>query len=144
MSDSIGELAEFIRRGRAGDDMAARPLLEALFGQRYHKRHFSKSGVRDALKLGTGEGADEAVPFAGLINPDNPESGPYGGTSVVWFPTKEHGSIIGLGVGTRGLSPDEGILTRPGHRRRAAALRRLLAGKRYRGMVQAGPGQSWR
>src|ERR1041384_3630594 len=34
---------------------------------------------------------------------------------------------VGLGVGTRGLSPDEGILTRPGHRRRIAALRRYLA-----------------
>jgi 5-methylcytosine-specific restriction protein B len=75
------------------------------------------------------EDTDQGVPFAGLINPDNPESGPYGGTSLVWFPTKEHGSLLGFGVGTRGLSPDEGILTRPGHRRRTAALRRMLASK---------------
>jgi len=34
---------------------------------------------------------------------------------------------MGLGVGTRGLSPDEGILMRPGHRRRVAALRRYLS-----------------
>jgi 5-methylcytosine-specific restriction protein B len=31
-----------------------------------------------------------------------------------------------LVVGTRGLSPDEGILTKPGHRRRLVALRRYL------------------
>ncbi len=129
MNDSISALAEFIRRGLDGDDLAARPKLEALFGERYQKRYYARSGVRDALKLGSLEGSDESVPYAGLINTENPESGPYGGTSVVWFPTKEHGSLIGLVVGTRGLSPDEGLLTRPGHRRRTAALRRLLAGR---------------
>lgn len=127
MSDSIAELAKFIRQGRGAEETAARPLLEALFGERYHKRHLPKGGIRDALKLGSMDDSDDSVPFAGLINPDNPESGPYGGTSVVWFPTKEHGSLIGLGVGTRGLSPDEGILTRPGHRRRVEALRQYLA-----------------
>lgn len=132
MSDSIAELAEFVRRGFVDDDLDARGRLEALFGERYHKRHFGKNdknALRDALKLGIGEGADDAVPFAGLIHPDNPESGPYGGSSVVWFPTRESGSLVILVVGTRGLSPDEGILTRPGHRRRVAALRRLLASK---------------
>jgi 5-methylcytosine-specific restriction enzyme B len=66
---------------------------------------------------------------ANLINPDNPPSGPYGGTSIVWFPTRDSGSLIDLGIGTRGLAPDEGILTRPGHRRRINALRRYLARK---------------
>jgi len=33
------------------------------------------------------------------------------------FPTSDSGSLIGFGVGTRGLSPDEVILTKPGHRR---------------------------
>ncbi len=68
------------------------------------------------------------MPFAGLIHPDNPPSGPYGGTSLVWFPTAE-GSVLSLVVGTRGLAPDEGLLMRPGHRRRLAALRRELAAK---------------
>src|SRR5207249_1101894 len=58
---------------------------------------------------------------------DNPPSGPYGGASVVWFPTEKEGTLLGLLVETRGLSPDEGILTRPGHRRRIAALRRYLS-----------------
>jgi 5-methylcytosine-specific restriction protein B len=106
-----------------------RQILEPLFGGRYPKRHYVKTALRDALRLGTTDDGDQGVPFAGLINPDNPESGPYGGASVVWFPTKEHGSLLGLVVGTRGLSPDEGILARPGHRRRTAALRRMLASK---------------
>jgi 5-methylcytosine-specific restriction protein B len=46
---------------------------------------------------------------------------------VVWFPSRDSGSLIDFGIGTRGLAPDEGILTRPGHRRRVTALRRYLA-----------------
>jgi hypothetical protein len=101
-----------------------RPLIESLFGSRYQKRHWEPTAARDALVLG--EGSEGGVPYAGLINPDNPSSGPYGGTSIVWFPIPG-GSLIDFGVGTRDIAPDEGILTRPGHRRRIAALRRLLA-----------------
>jgi 5-methylcytosine-specific restriction protein B len=36
--------------------------------------------------------------------------------------------MIDFGIGTRGLSPDEGVLTRPGHRRRIASLRKHLVG----------------
>lgn len=129
MDNSLSELTELIMGGLQDRSQTARGILEALFGGRYQKRHLSKTSVRDALKLGMIEDGDQGVPFAGLINPDNPESGPYGGTSLVWFPTKDYGSLIGLVVGTRGLSPDEGILTRPGHRRRTAALRRMLAEK---------------
>ena len=128
MEDALSKLTTFISDGLKEEDKTAREILENLFSGRYHKRHFSKSVVRDALKLGMHEDGDQGVPFAGLINPDNPESGPYGGTSVIWFPTKECGSLD-IVVGTRGISPDEGILTRPGHRRRTSALRRMLAKK---------------
>lgn len=102
-----------------------KPRIAALFGERYPKRHFAPTSLRSAYALATG--SDEGgVPYAGLINPDNPPSGPYGGTSVVWFPTSDE-SLISFVVGTRGLAPDEGILTRPGHRRRITALRRYLA-----------------
>src|SRR5438132_13221957 len=123
--NALNTLAEVIARGLPAPEGGVRPALEALFGSRYQRRHFLPTMCRDAYGLASGD-TDEGVPFAGLINPDNPPSGPYGGTSVVWFPTQE-GSLIGLGVGTRGLSPDEGILMRPGHRRRVAALRRYLA-----------------
>ena len=129
MDDVLSTLTALIGGGLKEGEQKARESLESLFGGRYHKRHHSKSAVRDALKLGGPEDSDQGVPFAGIINPDNPESGPYGGVSIVWFPTKDHGSLLALVVGTRGLSPDEGILTRPGHRRRTAALRRMLAGK---------------
>lgn len=122
---SLNELASVIRHGLPGPPKGARELLEALFGERYHKRHAEDSMFRDAFALAGDE--KDGVPYAGLINPDNPSSGPYGGASLAWFPTENHGSLIALVVGTRGLSPDEGILMRPGHRRRVAALRRYLA-----------------
>lgn len=129
MPDAMEALVEVIRRGLPGPEGGVRPLLEGLFGKRYQQRHFEKTMVRDAYALASE--ADAGVPYAGLVQPDNPPSGPYGGTSLVWFPRGDPAgdgeSLLALVVGTRGLSPDEGILTRPGHRRRLAALRRLLS-----------------
>ncbi|MBI2916943.1 MAG: AAA family ATPase [Chloroflexi bacterium] len=126
MDDTLHDLTLLVSGRIQEEGKSAKDVLKALFGSRYYERHYAKTGLRDALKLGAGDEGDQGVPFAGLINPDNPETGPYGGTSVVWFPSRGRGSLLALVVGTRGLSPDEGILTRPGHRRRAAALRRLL------------------
>lgn len=95
--------------------------MEALFGGRYPKLAHNQTAFRDP------SGIDN--PYAGLIHPDNPPSGAYGGASIVWFPTEQHGSILTLVVGTGGLSPDEGLLSRPGHRRRVQAMRRYLADK---------------
>jgi len=123
-TDSLTELAKVIAQGLPGPNGGLRPYIDALFGDRYQKRHHAATAVRDAYALADG---DEGVPYSGIINPDNPPSGPYGGTSVVWFPSRESGSLIDFGIGTRGLAPDEGILTRPGHKRRVTALRRYLA-----------------
>jgi 5-methylcytosine-specific restriction protein B len=125
MADALTELAGLIARGLGPNVGEARARLDGLFGERYPKRFSAPTAVRDAYALGSAT-SEEGIPFAGLIHPDNPPSGPYGGTSIVWFPG-ENGSLIDFGVGTRGLAPDEGILTRPGHRRRIAALRRYLA-----------------
>jgi 5-methylcytosine-specific restriction enzyme B len=123
MSGALEVLATEISRGLKARENVMKSLIEGLFGERYQKRHWSTTCARDAYKLAdTGE---SGVPYAGLIHPDNPPAGPYGGTSVVWFPG-EDGSLIDFGVGTRGLAPDEGVLTRPGHKRRIAALRRFL------------------
>jgi 5-methylcytosine-specific restriction protein B len=62
------------------------------------------------------------IPFAALIHPSNPESGPYGGMSFVIFPVANTPSLLAMGVGTRGLSPDEEILGRPGHGRKIQAI----------------------
>jgi 5-methylcytosine-specific restriction protein B len=123
--DSLTELASVIAQGLPGPPAGSRAYIDALFGDRYQRRYHAPTAVRDAYALA--EGSEEGVPYAGIINPDNPPSGPYGGTSMVWFPSREAGSLIDFGIGTRGLAPDEGILTRPGHRRRVTALRRYLA-----------------
>jgi len=99
--------------------------IEGIFGQRYAKR--SKRAKRIVL------GGDQ-VPFAGLIHHDEPTSGVYGGMSLIWFPiaADEDGpasSLLTFVCGTRGLSPDEQIMGRPGHARHLAAMGRYLAKK---------------
>src|SRR5215472_377991 len=88
-------LALVIRSGLPAPENGAKPLLEGLFGGRYHKQHLVPTILRDPYALASGDGGD-GIPWAGLIHPDNPPSGPYGGTSVVWFPTLDAGSLIGL------------------------------------------------
>ncbi|MCG3193401.1 MAG: hypothetical protein DIJKHBIC_02651 [Thermoanaerobaculia bacterium] len=126
-TDSLDALAGLISKGLAANDNGLKKLIEEAVRGRY-RLNDKAFQARDAYGLARGDSEDK-VPWAGVINPENPVSGPYGGTSLVWFPTKENGSLLSLVVGTRGLAPDEGILTRPGHRRRVAALRRLLSGK---------------
>lgn len=65
---------------------------------------------------------DNNVPFSTLIEPSNPKSGPYGGMSVGIFPVENEPCLIALGTGTTGLHPDETILARPGHARKARAI----------------------
>src|SRR5271166_5882759 len=65
---------------------------------------------------------DSGVPFAAYIHPSNPTKGAYGGFSFVIFPAAEVPCLVGLVVGTQGLAPDEAILGRPGHARKAQAI----------------------
>lgn len=118
MADALTQLALAIAQGLPQPPGGLRPLLEALFGGRYYKSEERKANIRVSM------GVD--APFAGFIHPENPTSGTYGGASLVWFPTEDAGSIITFVVGTAGLSPDEGLLSRPGHRRRVRALRKYL------------------
>jgi len=96
-------------------------VLDSLFDSRYHSRSRPKDAFRDAYGL-----RDDGVPYAGVIAPENPNSGAYGGASLAWFPCDD-GTLMTLVVGTKGLAPDEGLLTRHGHRRRVSALRNYLA-----------------
>jgi 5-methylcytosine-specific restriction enzyme B len=96
--------------------------FEKLFGGaggRYPESARRVVALRAPAPSEDGEGI---VPFAALIHPSNPSSGPYGGTSLAVFPGDDSPCLISLVVGTNGLSPDEGILGRPGHARKAAAL----------------------
>src|ERR1700754_1284188 len=56
-------------------------VLDGLFDNRYHSRRRPRDAFRDAYAL-----RDECVPYAGVIAPENPTSGAYGGASIAWFP----------------------------------------------------------
>jgi 5-methylcytosine-specific restriction enzyme B len=80
-----------------------------------------------------------AVPYAGLLPPDQEQSGPYGGMSFVLFPADEDGApaLIAMGIGTNGLAPDEAILGRPGHGRKCNAIATWLNAKGQAGFAWA-------
>lgn len=118
---STAELLDIMRQGHqwkppTRDDL--RGFLERLFVERYHQADWRRFQARPSYM------ADENASYAGWILAENPTSGPYQGTSFVWFPG-EGGSVGGLVIGTGGFGPDVHILGRPGHRRRLQALARL-------------------
>lgn len=82
-------------------------------------------------------------PFAAFIAPSNPDSGAYGGMSFVIFPRKLesgddfHPALFGLVLGTRGLNPDERVLSRPGHARHSQAITDWLNAEFGEGEVAA-------
>ncbi|HTM12759.1 MAG TPA: AAA family ATPase [Bryobacteraceae bacterium] len=94
--------------------------FESLFGSpggRYPK------AAEKAVTLRAPEmNADTGVPFAAYIHPSNPSSGAYSGLSFVIFPIANQQCLVGLVIGTAGLTPDEAILGRPGHSRKAQAI----------------------
>jgi len=130
---SLKQLAALMAGGMSaalGRDELAKQTEEAikgLFGTRYQAR--SAYGHRVALM-----GGEDSVSFAGLVHEESPTSGVYGGMSLIWFPVGGDGdgdgrSLLTFVCGTRGLSPDEDILGRPGHGRYLQALGRHLGTK---------------
>jgi len=109
-------------RSKLNDETKA--AVDAIFGDRYHSR--SKYSKRSVLLT-----QDDKISFAGLVHHDSPDSGVYGGMSLIWFPIEADddgnaSSLLTFVCGTRGLSPDEHILGRPGHVRHLRALQRHL------------------
>ena len=92
--------------------------LAALFGTRYAKR--AEKSV--ALRAPDMKGSDAGVPYAAYIHPSNADAGAYGGMCFVIFPVEGAACLVGMGIGTQGLSPDEAILGRPGHARKIQAI----------------------
>lgn len=104
-----------------------RDAFEELFGTnggRYSVRSRNVVSLRNPEFQG-GSG----VPFAALIHPSNSDSGAYGGMSFVIFPVPDAPCLIAMVIGTQGLSPDEEVLGRSGHARKAAAICAWLNGK---------------
>ncbi|MFZ5784962.1 MAG: hypothetical protein ACOY3Y_00845 [Acidobacteriota bacterium] len=128
---AFDELIAGIAAGRTwslmGDSDAVRGLLDRVYDERCHSaRHH-----RDAYQLRVNlQKKDDAASYAGWITAENPTSGPYQGTSLVWFPGTE-GSVAVLVIGTDGFGADAHILGRPGHRRRLKALSRLHGGRTW-------------
>lgn len=133
MPDPLDNLTAVISQGLKDKSPDVLASVQALFGSRYRHADWKAEAVRDRYSMG-----EDGVPFGALLHPENPSSGAYGGFSLAWFPTGE-GSLMTLVVGTRGLRPDESILTRPGHRRRVAALRRYLTRNRITAWAKADP-----
>lgn len=111
--------------GAMGDGDAVRNLLDRVYDERYHGARHHKERFQLRVNL---QKKDEAASYAGWITAENPASGPYQGTSFVWFPG-ERGSVAVLVIGTDGFGADTAILGRPGHARRLRALSRLHCGK---------------
>jgi 5-methylcytosine-specific restriction protein B len=97
-----------------------RAAFEALFGS--PEGRYPKPAAKAVTLRAPEMSADSGVPFAAYIHPSNPPSGPYSGLSFVIFPVPDAPCLVGLVVGTQGLSPDEAILGRPGHARKAQAI----------------------
>jgi 5-methylcytosine-specific restriction enzyme B len=83
--------------------------LAALFGSRYSKRAEKSVKLRAPDMLGS----DTGVPYAAYIHPSNPDAGAYGGMCFVVFPVGGEPCLIGMGIGTQGLAPDEASLVGP-------------------------------
>jgi 5-methylcytosine-specific restriction protein B len=94
--------------------------FEALFGS--PEGRYPKAAAKAVTLRAPEMKAESGVPFAAYIHPDNQTSGAYAGLSFVVFPVADGPCLIALVVGTGGLSPDESILGRPGHARKAQAI----------------------
>jgi 5-methylcytosine-specific restriction protein B len=108
-----------------GDSEKVRTLLSEVYDERCHRGKHHKDAYQVRVNL---QKADDAASYAGWITADNEKSGPYQGTSFVWFPGA-NGSVAVLVIGTEGFGADTGILGRPGHARRLRALSRLHKGR---------------
>jgi len=128
---AFDELVDGMAQGRAwsrmGESDAVRELLDRVYDERCHKAKHHRDAYQLRVNL---QKKDDAASYAGWITADNPTSGPYQGTSLVWFPGEE-GSVAVLVIGTDGFGADAHILGRPGHRRRLKALSRLHRGQTW-------------
>lgn len=116
-----------------GSKEESKALLRDVLDERAYSRMVDQVQVRSNLQDPKSKAA-----WAGYINAENPSSGPYQGTSFVWFPGVDGGSVVVLVIGTQGFGPDAHVLGSPGHRRRLRALSRV-----HDGALRWGPWRRW-
>ncbi len=116
------KIIDLIHSGYLSDwNRRSQDAFDELFGSaagRYPERARQSITLR-APEFRSGSGG---VPFAALIDPSNPDSGAFGGMSFVIFPMESRPALLGMVIGTQGLSPDEEVLARPGHGRKVVAI----------------------
>ena len=118
---SISQLAKIVHSSSL-DQWTERnkTAFDGLFGSSGGR--YRQEASKTLTPRAPGTQLDSGVPFAAYIHPNNPTSGPYSGLSFVIFPTENAPCLIGMGVGTQGLNPDEQVLGRPGHARKLQAV----------------------
>src|SRR5690242_19924423 len=119
---SLDKIVEIIHSGNVEDwHERNEDAFKSLFGSPQGRY---PANAERAVKLRAPEMNFESsgAPFAAYIHPSNPNSGPYSGFSFVIFPAENQPALFGLVIGTQGLAPDENILGRPGHARKAQAI----------------------
>ncbi len=123
------EFIDAMAKGRQWEAMGNSDVVRDLLGRVYDERYHRGVHYRDRFQVRVNmQKKEEAASYAGWITAENPTSGPYQGTSFVWFPG-DGGSVAVLVIGTDGFGADTAILGRPGHARRLRALSRLHKGK---------------
>lgn len=126
---AMHELINGMAQGRGWSAMGESDTVRTLLGRVYDERYHSAAYHKDRFQLRENlQKKDDAASYAGWITSENPTSGPYQGTSFVWFPAPQ-GSVAVLVIGTDGFGADTAILGRPGHLRRLRAFSRLHRGK---------------
>jgi 5-methylcytosine-specific restriction enzyme B len=128
MTDAFATLVSGMQAGATWELMGqaepVKALLEQVFDERIHRDDWATYQLRANLQK-----KPDVASYAGfIVDEGNPTSGPYQGTSFVWFPG-DGGSVVALGIGTDGFGADTAILGRPGHGRRLRALSRLHSGR---------------
>lgn len=126
---AFDKLIEGMVQGREWELMGSSEGIRDLLDSTYDERYYSAKHHKDDYQIRVNMQKDaSAASYAGWITADNPKSGPYQGTSFVWFPGEE-GSVAVLVIGTDGFGVDASILGRPGHGRRLRAISRIHQGK---------------
>src|SRR3954453_10716331 len=128
MTHAFGTLVSAMQDGASwelmGQPEPVKALLERVFNERIHRNDWATYQLRSNLQM-----KSDVASYAGfIVDAGNPTSGPYQGTSFVWFPG-DGGSVVALVIGTDGFGADTAILGRPGHGRRLRALSRLHSGR---------------
>lgn len=117
--DNTKKLIAALKQGKEEID-TIKEIFPKIISDAFQRVDINEGGFRV-------ESLNAEIPYVGLISKDNPASGSYGGMSLVFFPTEEGELLVCFGIGTAGISPDEKILTRPGHRRKLIAIQKLFS-----------------